>query len=113
MSESKSDIVKPARPAARRARKAEAPPAEEQPVAAPAPADATESDDEGFAAGIVDETPATPEPPPAAAPKSASETREPRRAEPREAPRTERGEKAERVEPGAPPSAPAHGRVDP
>ena len=93
MSESKSDIVKTARPAARgRTRKAESPPVEEQSVAAP------HAEDEGFAAGIVDETPTVVEaPPPEPKPARKVETRESRAESSRaEIPR-ERGERAERV----------------
>jgi transcription termination factor Rho len=101
MSESKSEVVKPARSSTRgRGRKADAPadrhPVEEQQPAGPvleaaAPPAAPAAEDDGFGAGIVDEPPAarvqTPAPPPA------PEVREPRRAE-----RSERPERAERVE---------------
>ena len=90
MSESKSDVVKPARPPARtRARKADVPP-EDQPVAAPA------VEDEGFAAGIVDGP--APESKPAPAPE-VRETKRAERAERTEAPRAETPPPAARVDP--------------
>jgi transcription termination factor Rho len=104
MSESKSDVVKTTRSSTRgRSRKADAPadrqPAEEQPIVAPAPEAAAEpaAEDDGFAAGIVDEAPSTPEP--------AAEVRESRRGE-----RPDRSEQAETPTPAVPPPAP---RVDP
>jgi len=89
MSDSKSDVVKPARSARSRARKAEPPTAEEQP-AAPPPAPPV--DDDGFAAGIVDETPAAVEP----APATVATEPEARRTERGE--RTERSDRTERTE---------------
>ncbi len=102
MSESKSDIVKPARRApVGRTRKADAPD-DEQPVAA-APAE-----DDGFATGIVDAAPVAPPapPPPVAvtpAPKLAPVAEVPRRVEPPRA--------AAPVVPPPVPAAPP--RVDP
>jgi transcription termination factor Rho len=111
MSDSKSETVKPARPASRsRARKAESAPAEEQaPVATP-----TTTDDEGFAAGIVDATP----PAPAEAPPAPAETRESRRAERAERSEPTRSERSESArtevsEPEAPTPAGPPARVDP
>jgi transcription termination factor Rho len=94
MSDSKSEVVKPARPATRRSsRKAETP--ADQPPAAPVP------DDDGFSTGIVDSAPAAEpaapeEPTPASAPKPPQrEARESRRSERAEAPRNERSDRAE------------------
>ncbi len=111
MSDPKSDIVKSARSAGRgRARKPDAPPAEQPVVPAPV------ADDDGFATGIVDEVPAKPEPaapvvtPPP--PTPVPEIRETRRAEPREVPRPERTQepreapRAETPAPRATPPAP-------
>ncbi len=135
MSESKSDIVKSVRPAVRgRAKKADAPPVEEQPVAA-APVE-----DDGFATGIVDAVPAPP-PPPAPAPvavtappkpspvvvppppKPAPVIEAPRRVEPpraerppeppREAPRVERPAEAPRAPVAVTPPPREAPRVDP
>jgi transcription termination factor Rho len=96
MSESKSESVKSPRPAGRgRTRKAELP--ADEPVAAPPAPTVGEAEDDGFAAGLVDEAPPAVEvavtPPPAPAP----EVREPRRAE--RAPRADITTPPPRVDP--------------
>ncbi|MCI0704472.1 MAG: transcription termination factor Rho [Planctomycetia bacterium] len=85
MSDTKSEFVKPARPATRgRARKTDAP---DEPTTPVAPVVTEVPEDEGFAAGIVDEVPPPAvEPPPA---PSARETRETSRSDSRVEPRPE------------------------
>src|SRR5262245_8535708 len=100
MSDTKSEIVKPARPATRgRARKSDAPPADE-PVTPPVAPVVTEvPEDEGFAAGIVDEAPPAASEPPAAAREGRETRRSDSRVEPRPEARAEAAAPAPRIDP--------------
>ncbi|VTR95561.1 transcription termination factor rho : Transcription termination factor Rho OS=Singulisphaera acidiphila (strain ATCC BAA-1392 / DSM 18658 / VKM B-2454 / MOB10) GN=rho PE=3 SV=1: Rho_N: Rho_RNA_bind: ATP-synt_ab [Gemmata massiliana] len=110
MSDTKPEVTKPTRTPRSRARKTAEPAAPPPP---PAPVASEVAEDEGFAAGIVDEVPAKPEPappvvtpPPAVIPppppapevreRRAEEVRE-RRTESRESARADRGSRSERV----------------
>ncbi len=110
MSDTKPEVTKPARPTRSRARKATEPTVPPPP---PAPVTSEVAEDEGFAAGIVDEVPVKPEPappavtpPPAVVPppppapevreRRAEEVRE-RRTDARESTRSERGSRSERA----------------